>query len=164
MARESVGVVDWPRIEEAIVAAVVATEVPPRRMASPVTGKPSFEEEMIEPAIRAVIDVIRNRVKAPRFPNSATEVVLWPRQFSAVGREEYFAKAAAGKWFPQHVERCAQLWREEWPDTTSGSLFYWSPVRMEPPGRSPAWADAMDKYVVPGIGSWWFTFARPRTP
>ena len=160
---------DWHRLEEEVVALVVATEVPPIETRSPVAGKPTFTRGMVEPAVRAVIDVIRNRVRTPvevnpQFRDRAIEVVLWPRAFSAVGREDYFARAASGHWFASHVERCLQLWREEWQDTTGGATHYYSPVRMNPPGTAPAWAPAMERVTVEGVDPWWFTFLRRGVP
>jgi spore germination cell wall hydrolase CwlJ-like protein len=133
--------------EDYIVAATIATEVPP-------TDSPI--EEM-----KAVIDVIRNRVKSGRWGTTALDVVLFPKQFSAVCREAYWRRALTGDWFPRHVEKCLAMWRSSWPDTTDGSLYYYSPISMVPQWSEPSWAANLVNVAVPGVRHDYFRFFKP---
>ena len=137
--------------QDFVVAAVVATEVPPQ----PTDG---FSVDMIPTAIRAVCDVIRNRVMDPRFPKTPVEVVLQPGQFSAVCRQAYWRKAMAGTWFPAHVAGCLAAWREPVSGLTGGALWYYSPVSMIPPGSAPSWAAGRLEIIVPGVSGDYFRF------
>ena len=78
-----------------LVAVTIATEVPP--------DAPIAE-------FKAVIDVMRNRVKSGKWGALPIDVVMAPKQFSAVCREYYWRRAIAGAWCPQHVEKCYALW------------------------------------------------------
>jgi len=124
-----------------IVAVTVATEVPPDAPA---------EEAM------AVIDVIRNRAKMTG--RSLVEIVLAKNQFSAVCREDYWRKAMAGKWLPKHVEKCMDLLKMEWPDTTNGATYYYSPISMIPKWSAPSWAERFIEREVPGVRKDYFRF------
>lgn len=134
-----------------VVACVVATEVPPVP-----TG--TFTADMIPTAIRAVCDVIRNRVADPRFPKTAVDVVLEPGQFSAVCRQDYWRKAMAGSWFPTHVAGALAAWRELLSPVAPGALWYYSPISMDPPDSAPSWAANRREIVVPGIDPEYFRF------
>lgn len=121
--------------QDYVVAAVIATEVPPQ-------VKPDFPDTQIALAIEAVAEVIRNRVASPKFPNTAVQVVLQKNQFSAVCREDYWIKCLAGLWFPTHLSRCLQLWQQSrQPPLVPGALYYYSPVSMNPPMSKPSWWD-----------------------
>lgn len=124
-----------------IVAVVVATEVPP--------DSPDAE-------IRAVIDVMRNRAKARAL--SLVEVVLQPKQFSAVCSQDYWRRAMAGKWQPLHVARCYGWVQRDWVDTTDHSTHYFSPISMEPAGRVPDWIKDMNEVNVSGVRAGYFRF------
>jgi len=138
--------------QDYVVACTVATEVPP-------TPTTNFSAEMIVLAIRAVCDVIRNRVADAAFPNTAVEVVLQPRQFSAVCHDEYWRKALAGKWFPRHVASCLAAWRYVVaPPVVPGALWYFSPISMEPPGREPTWLAGKEEIIVPKLNPHYFRF------
>jgi len=131
-----------------LVAVCVATEVPPHD--SPI-------EEM-----KAVIDVIRNRARLGTFGGPlAVDVVMKPRQFSAVCREDYWRRALNGEWFPWHVEKALELWRQEWEDTTDGATHYYSPISMVPKWSAPSWAPSMTPVNVPGVRGDYFRFFKP---
>lgn len=118
-----------------IVASVIATEVPP-------VPKPDFPDTQIALAIEAVAEVIRNRVDdtTPQWPNTAVQVVMQKNQFSAVCRQDYWIKCLAGAWFPNHLQRCWQLWQQErQPPLVPGALYYYSPISMDPPHSKPSW-------------------------
>lgn len=132
------------------VAAVVATEVPPQ-------AKPDFGDDQIALAIRCVLDVMKNRAALGTWGDTLVEVVLAPKQFSAVCREDYWIKAMAGKWCPSHVQRCFQevvLDRPAQIDAT----YYYSPVSMKPPGAVPGWAASKTEVLVPGLSTTYFRF------
>ncbi len=129
-----------------IVAATVATEVPP---------------DAPEAEFKGVIDVMRNRVRV--FRKSLLQVVLAPRQFSAVCREQYWRDALDGVWLPAHVARCYQLLEQDWPDTTGGATHYYSPIGMVPRGSVPAWAGSMTEMDVPGVRPNYFRFFKGST-
>lgn len=135
-----------------LVAATVATETPP--------GCPEAE-------IKAVIDVIRNRVDDAQFPDTPLMVVLQPKQFSgtmrglsagALGHSDIWARAVAGYWQREHVARCLDLWRRSWDDTTDNACWYYSPVGMRPPGAVPGWAHALQEVEVEGVRPDYFRF------
>lgn len=136
-----------------VVACVIATEVPPVP-----TG--SFTEAMIDPAIQAVAQVIRNRAADPRFPNTPVEVVLAPRQFSAVCSQDYWRRAMAGKWEPSHVDRCIAGWCGLTGSllTDFPALWYYSPYSMVPKDSAPSWAATRTEVLVPGIDREYFRF------
>ncbi len=139
-----------------VVAAVIATEVPP----VPIGG---FTAEMIPLAIRGVCDVIRNRTRDPRFPNTAVEVVLEPGQFSAVCAKDpknLWRRAMAGTWFPPHVASCLAAWREVLVSVADGATHYYSPVEMHPPMSAPAWAAGMVEIPTPAIHPDYFRWFR----
>jgi hypothetical protein len=139
---------DW------IVAVVVATEVPP-------PGTTALDEADIVLAIQAVCNVIKGRAHDPRFPNDPVLVVLEPKQFSAVGREDYWRKACANLWFPHHVQACLDTWRSTTPSPVAqGALWYYSPISMDPPGRVPDWVDGKAEVPVPGLSRDFFRFYR----
>ena len=130
------------------IAVVIATEIPP------------YQDTPIE-EYRGVIDVIRNRLKDGRFGATALEVVWTRNQFSAVGREPYWIKAADGRWFPTHVERCLRLWNSTWQDTTNGALYYYSPISMKPTGKLPNWNfRKLEECEVEGVRPSYFKFFR----
>jgi len=111
-------------VPDFIVAVTAATEIPPDA---------PIEE------FKAVMDVMRNRVKSPHFPDTPVEVVLQRNQFSAVCREKYWFDALNGKWLPKHVEKCYNLWIQGGEDTTDGAVYYYSPISMNPPNSKPKW-------------------------
>lgn len=125
-----------------IIAAVVATEVPPD----------APEEEF-----KAVIDVIRNRAGRSTL-NKQVRVVLAKNQFSAVCREDYWRKALSGDWLPNHVTRCLELVKQDWPDTTDGAMYYYSPISMIPKWSSPPWAERFIEREVNGVRKDYFRF------
>ncbi len=149
--------------EEWLVAATIATEVPPAPVQSS-ASKDMFTSAMILIAQQAVAEVIANRVAAPGFPKTAVQVVLQPKQFSGTLRglslpkdmkRDIWADAIAGLWFAPHVLECLQAWRrvvemqrtghDAW--IVPGALYYYSPVSMAPPFRIPDWAAG--KVAVP---------------
>ena len=133
-----------------VVAVTIATEVPPAP-----TGE--FTSDMIPLAMRAICDVIRNRVADSRFPKTPVEVVLQRNQFSAVCQQDYWRKAMAGTWFPEHVARCLDAWREPiWPHYNARMLWYFSPVSMIPPNSAPTWAAGRTEALIPGIDRQYF--------
>jgi spore germination cell wall hydrolase CwlJ-like protein len=116
---------------------------------------------MIPLAIRAVADTIRARVASPLFPNTAVEVVLQPKQFSAVCREDYWRRALAGTWQPAHVARCLRLWQDlTLPAVAPGALWYYSPISMVPQGSVPSWVAGRTRVPTPQIDSFYFRFYR----
>lgn len=125
-----------------IVAVVVATEVPPDA---------PLEE------FQAVISVIRNR--SIKRKKNLVEVVLEKNQFSAVCREDYWREAMAGKWEPDHVDKCYDLLGTEWYDTTDGAMYYYSPISMKPQWSQPHWDFSKLKEVpVTGVRTEYFRF------
>jgi len=126
-----------------LIAVTIATELPPDA---------PIEE------FRAVIDVIRNRIMSKRWGVKPVYTVLARNQFSAVCREEYWRRAIAGDWIPKHVERCLELWHEEWEDTTDGATHYYSPISMIPQWSEPNWAPSMTEVEVPGTRKTHFRF------
>lgn len=152
---------DFTEARRHIVAAVVATEVPP--------DAPLAE-------FKAVIDVIRNRAASGHYGGPAhmtsaelrtcvvalLYVVMAKNQFSAVCREDYWRRALAGEWLPQHVARCFDLLAQDWPDTTQGALYYFSPVSMQPTGREPPWAAGMTEIYAAGVRKEYFRFFKPK--
>lgn len=121
--------------QDYVVAAVIATEVPP-------DPKPDFGQTQIALAIEAVAEVIRNRVASPKFPSTAVQVVLQKNQFSAVCREDYWIKCMAGLWHPDHLSTCLQLWKQSRvPPIVPDAVYYYSPISMNPPMSSPPWWD-----------------------
>lgn len=158
--------------EEWLVAATVATEVPANDINNQYSSA-TFTKTMIDPSIRAVCEVIRNRTEHSSFPNSALEVVLQPVQFSAVmrglstaalGHRDIWRDAVAGEWAPEHVERCLRMWRTV-RDTSvqlvPGVLWYYSPVSMRPPHREPTWAASKHEVIVPNIAVDYFRWYKP---
>ena len=137
--------------QDYVVAVVIATEVPPEP-----TG--TFTAEMIPLALHAVCDVIRNRVADPEFPDTAVQVVLQPKQFSAACREDYWIRAMAGLWFPTHVANAFTTWQAHTSPITDGACWYYSPVSMEPAGSQPAWIAGKREVLVPGLDRGYFRF------
>ena len=130
-----------------LVAVTIATELPPDA---------PLEE------YKAVIDVIRNRVKSGRWGKLAVDVVLARNQFSAVCRETYWRNAVAGNWLPSHVERCLNLWTVDWADTTDGAMYYYSPISMIPQWSAPAWAASLVEVTVEGTRPTHFKFFKEK--
>ena len=133
---------DW------VVAATIATEVPP-------VPQGVFTADMIPRARRAVAEVIRNRHTSGRFQPTPAEVVLAPRQFSAVCREDYWRRAVAGTWQPRHVMRSLDAWYAAVTDPTGdladGATHYYSPISMVPKWSAPGWIQGMTEVRIPGI-------------
>lgn len=130
-----------------LVAVVLATEVPPN----------SPDEEF-----RAVLDVMRNRAKF--WGLSLVEVVLAPKQFSAVCHEAYWRKACAGLWVPSHVERSFEWTQRDWSDTVDGATHYFSPITMKPEGTVPSWAASMTEVFPVGVRLEYFRFFKGEGP
>lgn len=126
-----------------IVGVVVATEVPPNA---------PIEE------FKAVTDVIRNRTNRSGDAGDMVLVVLAKNQFSAVCREAYWRRAMAGKWISSHVDKCIELVKTDWEDTTDGATYYYSPISMEPRGSIPSWATKFEEKQVAGVRSDYFRF------
>lgn len=157
--------------EEWLVAATIATEVPPRPTTNP-NSKVPWTAEAIPQAIRAIAEVMYARSRTPGFPSMPLGVVLQPKQFSAVlrgvmlgalGHRDIWIEAVCGTWFPDHVSRCLAEWRRVQRSTeriAGGALYYYSPVGMLPKGSAPAWADGKVIVPVPGIPLDWFSFFR----
>jgi spore germination cell wall hydrolase CwlJ-like protein len=135
-----------------VVAVVVATEVPPP---GTVAG---FTDDMVPVALQAVCDVIRNRVANPEFPNTAVQVVLQPKQFSAVCREDYWIRAMAGEWEAAHVALALATWQANGTAVAPGACWYYSPISMKPPGSQPSWITGKVEVLVPGLDRWYFRF------
>jgi len=135
-----------------VVAAVISTEVPPIPVGD-------FTIDMIPAALRAVCDVIRNRVASPLFPKTPVEVVLQRGQFSAVCQQDYWRNAMAGVWFPAHVAGALAAWREPtWPHFDARMCWYYSPVSMVPPYREPTWVSGRTEVLIPGLSRDYFRF------
>lgn len=130
-----------------LVACTVATEVPP--------NAPEAE-------FKAVIDVMRNRVKSKKWGKRGVNVVLAKHQFSAVCREDYWINAITGDWQPKHVEKCYNLWVAGWPDTTKGATHYYSPISMNPKWSEPKWAKNMTEIKVDGVRPDYFRFFKEK--
>jgi len=152
--------------EECLVAATIATEVPPNP-----TG--AFTAEMIPLAIRAVAEVMDNRTRAPQFAKTALGVVLQPKQFSgvmrgitaaALGHRDIWLDAVSGAWKPDHVARCLAEWRRlarnPEPRLAPGALFYYSPSGMIPKGRVPDWVANLTPVPLVGVSEEFFRFFR----
>lgn len=143
--------------DETLIAATIATEVPPFAV-----GK--FTDGMIPLALNAVADCIRNRALAgDAFGRTARAVVLAPKQFSAVLREEYWFKAVLGLWQPSHVEEARQHWRSivAGPAHAVGDrkiLWYYSPISMVPKYSEPSWVKNLIEVPRPGIDRDYFRF------
>lgn len=146
---------------EWIVAATIATEVPPTLITkvTPELRETIFTREMIKPAIRAVADVMRCRIEDTHFPDTGIAVVLAPRQFSAVCREDYWRRAVAGNWQRKHVEECLSVWRESVVPRLH-ALYYYSPISMVPMMREPSWAARLTEVYVDGINRDFFRWYR----
>ena len=94
-----------------------------------------------DPAICGVIHVIRNRIKDPRWPNTAGDVVLQPKQFSSFLAGDPNAtrfpsprqKADWAAW-----QRILTLVESPGPDPTGGANHYESC----PDDDEPRWANA----------------------
>lgn len=159
---------DW------IVAATIATEVPPEPRTSP-PSTVAFTAPMIIAAQQAVAEVIWNRTKDPRFPNTPVAVVLSPLQFSAVmrglsakalGHKDIWLGALEGSWCPQHVEDCLTIWRMVKSNSAAtpvvpivpGACWYYSPVSMRPAFTAPAWAAGKTEIIAPVISGDYFRF------
>lgn len=160
--------------EDWIVAATIATEVPPSPVQSS-ASKEMFTSAMILAAQQAVAEVIANRLAHPNFPKSASGVVLQPKQFSGTLRglqagkgRDIWADAVAGLWFPAHVQECYQAWqrvleaRRTSHDTAlvTGALYYYSPVSMAPPFRVPTWVSGLQSVPCERISSDYFRWYR----
>ncbi len=140
-----------------LVAATIATEVPPVHRRDEILGITyEFTTEMIPLAIAAVADVIAGRVLNHRFPNDPVAVVLQPKQFSGVGKD-YWIRAISGHWFPQHVGACLDEWHRQ-RSYELGALWYYSPVSMIPPMSSPPWVMRLHEVLVPGLSKDYFRF------
>lgn len=139
--------------EDWIVAATIATEVPPSPVQSS-AAQEMFTSPMILVAQQAVAEVIANRLAHPAFPKTAAGVVLQPKQFSGTLRgllagkgRDIWADAVAGLWFPTHVHECYQAWRRVLDMVRTGhdnlvvpgALFYYSPCSMTPAFKVPGW-------------------------
>lgn len=142
--------------DETLIAATIATEVPPFAV-----GK--FTDGMIPLALNAVADCIRNRALAgDAFGRTARAVVLAPKQFSAVLREEYWFKAVLGLWQPGHVEEARKAWlkyaRSLPPQGERRVLWYYSPISMVPKYSEPSWVKNLIEVPRPGIDRDYFRF------
>jgi spore germination cell wall hydrolase CwlJ-like protein len=115
---------------------------------------------MVPVALQAVCDVIRNRVANPAFPDTPVQVVLQPKQFSAVCREDYWIRAMAGLWEPAHVAAALSTWQAHGPVVAPGACWYFSPVSMTPPGSQPPWIAGKAEVLVPSIDRAYFRFFR----
>lgn len=153
-------------VEECLVAATIATEVPPRPVGA-------FTAEMIPLAVRAVAEVIANRAQSQQFPRSPLGVVLQPKQFSGVmrgvtavqlGHRDIWLDAVTGAWMPDHVARCLSEWRRlaRMPEQrlVPGALFYYSPIGMIPKGRVPGWVADLTPVPLAGVSEDFFRFYR----
>jgi len=140
-----------------LVAVTIATEVPPR-------PTDVFTADMIDPAIRAVCEVIHNRTADPHFPDSPVAVVLQPKAFSADCKQDYWFRAVAGSWLPRHVARCYDTWMESsvkpWTPLVRGAVYYFSPVNMNPRGAEPKWMKGLEEVVFPAVSNWYFRWFR----
>lgn len=157
--------------EEWLVAATIATEVPPVPTRSPYS-RDGWPAEAIPLAIRAVAEVIAERVTRDGFPDAPLGVVLQVKQFSGVlrgvtlrqvGHRDIWLDAVTGSWFPGHVGRCLAEWRRlarSAERIAGGATHYYSPVSMLPPGSTPRWAVDMEPVAVIGVPADWFSFFR----
>lgn len=156
--------------EEWLVAATIATEVPPSPASKP--GFAPWTAEAIPLAIRAVAEVIAARVGKSGFAQRPLGVVLQVKQFSGVlrglrltdvGHRDIWLDAVSGLWFPDHVSRCLAEWRRTERSEAriaGGATHYYSPVGMLPPGSKPQWAVSMPQVSVAGVPADWFSFYR----
>lgn len=162
--------------QDMLVAATIATEVPPNPVTTPPSTVP-FTAAMIIAAQQAVAEVIYNRTQDPRFPNTPAGVVLQPKQFSAVmrglsaaalGHKDIWAGALAGTWCPDHVAECLNAWRIVKSNSVATpvvpvvprALYYYSPVSMRPAMSKPSWAARLTVIPCSAIAADYFTFYR----
>jgi hypothetical protein len=123
-----------------------------------------------------IAQVIYNRVRSPRYPDTAVEVILQPMQFSAFNQyRRDLAKRAIWKacafrqdeillaYAIDHAARMVEADAEGQrisADITPNTYHYWSPVSMVPKGRQPAWVSSASWLYTPeGIDPNRFVFA-----
>lgn len=140
----------WPpaAVLDYLVAVTMATEVPPKA-----TG--AFTAAQIPVALAAVAGVILQRAQSPLFGDTPLDVVLEPKQFSAVCREDYWRKAMAGNWFPSHVRAALDIWQRvssgALASPVPGAMWYYSPISMVPPFRVPGWVTGKREVMLIGV-------------
>lgn len=163
-----------PEAEDLLVAATVATEVPPIEIHAPHTEQ-VFTRGAIPLAVQAVCEVVQNRAESTAFQSSPIGVVLSLKQFSAVlrglslsqvGKRDVWLDAVTGAWQPEHVGLCLELWRalregRQTDRLVPGVMWYYSPVSMRPPLSAPSWAAKLVEIEVPEIPSDYFRWFRP---
>lgn len=138
-----------------VVACVVATEVPPTGTVA------AFTDDRVALGLRAVCEVIRNRAASGQFPANPVEVVLQPKQFSAVCSQDYWRRAMAGLWEPAHVQAALDTWQHPAPIAlVPRVLWYYSPASMNPPFSEPSWLAGKVEVVVDGLSGDYFRFYR----
>ena len=137
--------------DETLIAATIATEVPPFAVGT-------FTDDMIPKALTAVAECIRNRMAVGTFGGkTGRQVVLAPKQFSAVLREEYWFKAVLGLWQPRHVEEARKAWNVL-TNPDGRVLWYYSPISMVPKMAEPSWVRGLTEIPRPGIDRDYFRF------
>ena len=111
-----------------------------------------------------IAQVIYNRVRSPKFPDTVCKVILQPYQFSAFNDDEGFDDVVAG-WGPGTIQAavaCAQWVSysniQQLPILPPTVLHFWSPQSMQPRWSAPSWASGMKWIVPPGIDSRRFIF------
>lgn len=97
-----------------------------------------------EAGMAAVIEVVRNRVADPRFPNDACAVVVQERQFQPVSEwpalrrallqpasfdPHAMMRAGPGR---RSLERALELARQQPAGRTGGALYFVNPLAMDP--------------------------------
>lgn len=132
-----------------------------------------------------IAQVIQNRVRSPRYPDTFPDVILQRSQFSAfnVATSKGFDASVQDTWpwvFRQVVksakvdalllayaiDHASQMIAYDENDQrlsdliTPQTFHYWSPVSMKPAGRAPAWApQAYRIYTPEGFDPERFRFA-----
>lgn len=126
--------------------------------------------------------VMRNRVESPRFPDTYRDMLMQPRQFSALNRWCSDRNQIKGQLQPDEIWRllfasrdavereklfplalaCAKevlaapRWRAPFDPEV---LHYYSPQSMIPKGAVPAWAKAAAwQFTPPGVNPQRFVF------
>ena len=129
-----------------------------------------------------IISVFRNRVEHPRFPDTYREVLMQPRQFSALNKWCSDRSSLKGQLQPDDVWRALFASRDQIEQTKLYPLalacaaqvlaaprwqapfdpsvcWYYSPVSMIPKGAVPTWAkDAAWSFTPPGVDPYRFVF------
>jgi len=121
---------------------------------------------------KTITHLIMNRLDNPQDvwnnAKSVTDIVTKKSQFNGYGDYNYKdamtylnSRDGSNSKLEDMIEAILPAYHREEQDFTDGSMWYYSPRSMNPPGSAPNWASKLTEVTIPGINTNDYRFFKP---